>query len=98
MQKEQGKNTPVKEIRSIPQFGIGYTMKPGEVVMKKNKEMMKALIKFIKEGKEPSPPKPTIISKTLLLASLNPLNLDLVPSPGEIGVNFDALPLTMEGN
>lgn len=55
--RQQGRKTLVKGIRSTPWFGVGYTMRPEEVVMKKNKEMMKALIKFINEGKEPSPPK-----------------------------------------
>lgn len=94
--RQQGRKTPVKGISSTPRFGIGYTMRLEEVVLNKNQEMMKALIKFIKEGKEPSSPKPTIISELLFPASLNPLNLDLMPSLGEIGVKSDALPPTME--
>lgn len=67
--------------------------------MKKNKEMVKAPRKFIKEGKELSPPKP-IISKPPLPASLNPLIPDLMPllPLGEIEVNYDALTLVMERN
>lgn len=75
-------------------------MRPKEVVMKKNKDMMKALTKFIKEGKEPSPPKSTIISKPPFPANLNPLNLDFIPlqSFGEIEVNSDAMPPIVEEN
>lgn len=86
--RQQRQKTLVKGIRSTPRSGIGYTMKPEELVLKKNKEMMKALMKFIKEGKEPSPPKSTIIFKPLFPANLNPRNPDLMLllSFGEIGV------------
>lgn len=75
-------------------------MRSKEAMMKKKEKMVKALIKFIKEGIEPSPPKPTIISKPPISASLNPFNPTLVPllPLKGIEVNFDALSPVMEGN